>query len=98
MVCCASTSPKAPTFTDTSPTTWPPWPPLSTAGPARRSAGRHQPRPWTSSYNQTEQAVLLRPFEPEEYPPSSCDSAACDGAAQQPGIGLSSQDGQRHQH
>jgi transposase InsO family protein len=44
-----------------------PSPPLSTAAPARRSAGRPQPRLWISSYTPASKPVLRQPLEPGEY-------------------------------
>ena len=39
----------------------------STAGRARRSAGRHQPKPSTSSYGRSNKPVLRRSIEPGQY-------------------------------
>src|SRR5690606_35887689 len=43
-----------------------PWPPPSTPGPARRSAGGPQPKRSMSTYHQSNR-VLLRPVEPGQY-------------------------------
>ena len=48
-------------------TTSPPSPPRSTADPARRSAGRHPPRPSTITYPHLKKPVLRRPLEPGQY-------------------------------
>ena len=61
--CCASTSPRAPTCPAGAPTRSKPSPPRSTAGHARPSAGRHQPKPSTSTYSPSNKPVLRPPVE-----------------------------------
>jgi Integrase core domain len=65
--CYASTSPRAPTCRGGVPRSSTPSPPHSTTGPARHSAGRHPPKPSTSSYPPYQQSVLPRPIESAEY-------------------------------
>ncbi len=60
---CASTSPRAPTCRDGAVTRWKLSPLHSTRGPARRSAGRHPPRPSTSTYARCNKPVLRQPVE-----------------------------------
>src|SRR4051794_8643569 len=50
--CSASTSPKAPTCPPTAPNTSAKWPPASTAGHAKRSAGKPQPSVSLTSWQQ----------------------------------------------
>src|SRR5215207_1262209 len=63
MGCCASTSPKAQTSHAGASRTSRPSPQPSTAAPARHSIGRHPPKHWTSTYDQLNRPVLLRPVE-----------------------------------
>ena len=65
--CCASTSPRAPTCPAGPPKTSRPSPRRSTADPARSSAGRHPPKPSTSSYARFNKPVLQRPVESGQY-------------------------------
>ena len=60
----ASTSPTAPTSTDTHPPTSTLSPQHSTVDPAKRSTGRPPPRPSTNIYTPSNKAVLQRPLEP----------------------------------
>ena len=62
--CCGSTSPKAPTSRDGAPRRSKRSPPRLIAGPARHSAGRHQPKHSTSSYCCSNRPMLRRPLEP----------------------------------
>src|SRR6266536_455523 len=66
-VCCASTSRRASISAPTAPTSSLQWPPRSTAGLGRRSAGRLPPKPSTNYYFHTSRPVLRRPPEPGQY-------------------------------
>ena len=79
----------------------------STAGPARPSAGRHPPKPSTSSYCRSNKPVLRRPIEPGLHAVVGVDhdarvgvrAAAGDGHAQRVGGqrgGLGGVDGPAH--
>ena len=61
--CCASTSPRAPTWPAGALMSSAPSPPRSTAGHAKHSAGKHPPRPSTTSYSHSNKPVLRRPVE-----------------------------------
>src|SRR5664279_2294013 len=67
MVCCVSTFLKAPTCRAIRATSSMQSPLLSTIVRARRSVGRHPPRPFKIVYPLQNDGVLRRPVEPKQY-------------------------------
>src|SRR5690606_39117656 len=67
MACCASTSPRAPTWRAGTPRSSLRSKQRSTHAPGRSSDGRPQPRPSTNTYAPSRQHVLLRSIEPGQY-------------------------------